>query len=98
VTLPVGAAVFVHCVADAFQSFGADDRERIAGHVVLDLAARVFLDIERRHKINVSLSNVLDTVYATSLGKGVRDADGSDYIYWNLGAPRTLSVRYAYRF
>jgi outer membrane cobalamin receptor len=96
--LPVGGVVFVHYVGDTFQSFGTDDREKIAGRAVVDLAARVFLDSERRHKINVSLSNVLDTAYATSLGKGVRDADGSDYIYWNLGTPRTLSARYMYRF
>jgi outer membrane cobalamin receptor len=97
-TLPVGGAVFAHYVGDTFQSFGSEDREKVARHAVLDVSARVFLDAERRHRISVSLSNVLDTVYATSLGKGVRDADGSDYTYWNLGTPRTLSVRYAYRF
>jgi outer membrane cobalamin receptor len=96
--LPVGASVFASYVGDAFRSFGADDREKISAHVVVDVAARVFLDGGRHHKINVSLSNVFDTTYATSLGKGVRDADGSDYTYWNLGTPRTLSARYTYRF
>ena len=66
--------------------------------MVLDLAARVFLDAERRHKVQASVSNALDSVYAASLGKAVRDVDGSDYTYWNLGMPRTLAVRYAYRF
>jgi len=96
--LPIGAAVFANYVGDTFQSFGSGDREKIAGHLVLDLAARVFLDTEHNHKINLALSNVFGTMYATSLGKGVRDADGSDYSYWNLGAPRTFSARYTYRF
>jgi hypothetical protein len=85
-------------VGDVFQSFGADDRERIPRHAVLDLSGRVFLDTDRRHRIDVGLSNVTGAVYATSLGKGVRDADGSEYTYWNLGTPRTLSLRYGYRF
>jgi vitamin B12 transporter len=97
-TWPIGGAVFVHYVGDVFQSFGAGDRERIPRHAVLDLSARVFLDADRRHRIDVGLSNVTGAVYATSLGKGVRDADGSEYTYWNLGTPRTLSLRYGYRF
>ena len=80
-TLPVGAAVYVNYVGDTYQTFGTDDREKVTGHFLLSLSARVFLDGERRHKINVGLSNVLGSVYATSYGKGVRDADGSDYTY-----------------
>ena len=58
----------------------------------------MFLDVERSHKISLALSNVFGAMYATSVGKGVRDADARDYTYWNLGAPRTLSARYTYRF
>jgi vitamin B12 transporter len=97
-TLPVGAAVYVNYVGDSYQSFGTDDREKVAGHFLLDVATRVFLDTDRRHKINLSLSNVLNATYATALGKGVRDSDGSDYTYWYLGAPRTLSAKYTYHF
>ena len=49
--LPCGAGIFASYVGDTFQSFGPDDRETIAGQLVLDLAARVFLDAERRHKV-----------------------------------------------
>jgi vitamin B12 transporter len=97
-TLPVGAAVYVNYVGDSYQSFGTDDREKITGHFLLDVAARVFLDKDRRHKFNLSLSNALNAKYATALGKGVRDADGSDYTYWYLGAPRTLSAKYTFHF
>lgn len=96
--LPLGATVIANYVGNVYQSFGAADREHVEGRAIFDVAARVFLDEERRHKINVSLSNVFDAVYASSLAKGVRDADGSSYTYWNLGTPRTLAARYSYRF
>jgi outer membrane cobalamin receptor len=96
--LPIGAAVFASYVGDMFQSFGDSDREKIAGHVVVDLTARGFLDRERRHRVQAGVSNVLGEAYATSYGKATSDADGTKYTYWNLGAPRTFSVGYRYQF
>jgi outer membrane cobalamin receptor len=96
--LPVGGTVTANYAGDVYQSFGDTDRETIGRRAIFDLAGRVFLDAQRHHTVNLRLSNLLDTAYATSLGKGVRDADGTDYTYWNLGTPRTLSARYSYRF
>jgi vitamin B12 transporter len=96
--LPMGAMVVANYVGDVYQSFGDTDRERYGGYVIVDLGGRVFLDEERHHKINLTLSNFLGTTYAASLGKGVSDADGSSYTYWNLGAPRALTARYTYKF
>lgn len=97
-TLPVGATLLANYVGNLYQTFGPTDREMIDAHAVFTVAARVFLDRDRRHKINASLSNILNTTYASSLGKGVSDVGGGSYTYWNLGAPRTLSVRYSYHF
>lgn len=97
-TLPVGGMVMANYVGDIYRSFGADDREKIDPHAIFDLAGRVFLDTGRRHTINLRLANVFNTVYATAFGKGVSDADGSSYTYWNLGLPRTFSARYIYKF
>jgi hypothetical protein len=54
--------------------------------------------LRRHHIISLRLENVFDRQHASSLGTGVRDSDGSDYVYWNLGVPRTLSGRYTYKF
>jgi len=97
-TIPVGAAVYLDYVGNFYQTFGPTDREEVSGHFLLDVSGRVFLDGERRHRVSLALTNVLGSVYAASYGKGVRDADGSDYTYWNLGQPRTLAFRYQYRF
>lgn len=96
--LPIGAMLVLSYVGDVYQSFGDTDREKIDRHFLLDVGARVLLGEERRHKISATLSNALGTVYASSLGKATPDSGASDYTYWNLGAPRTLSVRYQYKF
>ena len=52
-----------------------------------DASARYFIDPARRQKIDVTLQNLFDKTYATGLGTGTRDADGSFYTFWNLGCP-----------
>lgn len=96
--LPFGVTGTGTYVGTTYRTFGDTDREKVGEHLVIDLAGRVYLDAERRHTISLRLSNVFNAVYATSLGKGVTDADGRSYTYWNLGLPRTLQARYAYKF
>jgi vitamin B12 transporter len=93
----LGVTLALDYVGNVYQTVW-DGRERFGNYVVADLAARVFLDAERHHLITARLENAFDRRYAASLGTGQRDVDGSDYTYWNLGVPRTLEVRYSYRF
>ena len=65
---------------------------------LVDLAGRFFFDAAQHHILTLRLQNAFDRQYASSLGTGVRDVDGSEYVYWNLGVPRTLQVRYTYKF
>ena len=85
-------------VGTIFRTFGDTDRESYGNRAIFDLDGRVFLDGARRHVITVRVANVLGTTYASSLGKGTSDADGSAYTVWNLGLPRTFAARYSYRF
>ena len=98
VRCPVGLSATANYVGDTFRTFGDTDRESYGNRVIFDLGGRVFLDGARRHVIGLNLSNLLNTTYATSLGKSVSDADGPPSTVWNLGLPRTLAGRYSYRF
>jgi outer membrane cobalamin receptor len=96
--LPFGLTASVIYVGAEYQSGLWDGRERYGDYPLVDLAGRWYLDAHRRHIISVRLENAFDRLYATSLGTAVRDSDGSDYTYWNLGVPRTLEARYTYKF
>ena len=75
-----------------------DGTEGYGDYPVVDLAGRYYLDTDRHNIISARLENVFDRRYATALSSGIRDADGSNYTYWNLGVPRTFEVRYTYKF
>jgi len=96
--LPFGVTATVVYVGNEYQSGLWDGREQYGNYAVFDLAGRVFLDDDRRQIISVRLENVFGQQYASSLGTAERDSDGSNYTYWNLGAPRTFSARYTYKF
>lgn len=91
-----GATLSVNYVGKVFQSVW-DGREQYGNYAILDLAGRVFLDTHHRHAITARLQNAFDKQYAASIGSAERDSDGSNYTYWNLGVPRTFSIRYTYR-
>jgi outer membrane cobalamin receptor len=91
------SAIFVG--AEFATGLGVDGgRAEYGKYPVVDLAGRYFIDAHRHHIITLRLENVFDRQYATSLGTGVSDADGSTYTYSNLGVPRTLEARYTYKF
>jgi outer membrane cobalamin receptor len=75
-----------------------DGIEAYGNDTTVDLSGRVFLDPKRRNRIDLSLQNLFDRTYATSLGTATRDVDGSSYTYWNLGVPRNLRISYTYSF
>jgi outer membrane receptor for ferric coprogen and ferric-rhodotorulic acid len=67
-------------------------------YIVVDLAARAFLDLERHHRIDVNLQNVFDEDYTSQLSTGIPDAGVPAYVAQFRGLPRTLSVHYSYNF
>ena len=67
-------------------------------YAVADVTAAWYLDADRRHRIGLRLENALDEDYASSLGRGFLDADGSAYPYRNLGMPRTWHASYRFSF
>ncbi len=75
-----------------------DGRRVFGRYPLFDLEGRYFLDQKRQQTLSFRLENVFDRQYATSLGSGVSDADGSNYTYWNRGVPRTFEARYTYHF
>jgi outer membrane cobalamin receptor len=94
---PFGATLTVNHVGAVYASLW-DGRESYGGYTVVDVAGRLYLDAARRQVINLRVANLFDERYAAALGSTQRDSDGSDYTYQYRGLPRTLSLRYAYRF
>lgn len=94
---PIGATATVNHVGTVYASVGGR-RESYGDYTVVDIAGRYYFDAARRHTLNLRLENLFDKQYATSLGNALRDSDGSDYTYWNLGVPRTASLRYTFKF
>ncbi len=67
-------------------------------YTVIDLNARVFLDVVRHQRIDVHVSNLTNKVYDSGLDVGYSDATGDPYIQHDLGLPRTFSAYYTYTF
>lgn len=76
-------------------------------YVVVDIAAHVFIDSAKKHKLTARLENALDENYATGVGSsspilGATPADNLDstprFVFRNRGVPQTLHVTYSYAF
>jgi len=83
--------------ADASQSLGGV-RTEYGNYAVIDVRGRIFLDMDRHHRIDVNVKNLFDRDYATHLTRGFPDDGGPAYAAPFLGVPRTLYVRYTYAF
>jgi vitamin B12 transporter len=75
-----------------------DGSEAYGNDTIVNLAGRVFLDSQRHQRLDLSVQNLFNRTYATGLGNATRDADGTEYTYWNLGVPRNARIAYTYRF
>jgi len=98
IAVPFELGVSVANVGDVYDEVSRIGRIEHGGYTVVDLSAAYYLDAERRHRIGARLENAFDEDYATSLGRGIRDLDGSSYAFRNLGAPRTVNVSYSFRW
>jgi len=95
---PFDVAATLNFVGNIYRSNLVDGREDYGNYPVLDISGRVYLDPDKRNIVTLRLENVFDQTYASGLGNAFRDSDGSRYTYWNLGVPRTFSLRYTYKF
>ena len=85
-------------VGDVAQNVSTLGRNDYGDYTVAELGAAFYLDMEHRHRIGVRVENVFDEEYASGLGRGVRDADGSSYLFRYRGAPQSLHASYSYSF
>jgi vitamin B12 transporter len=95
---PWGATVTLNHFGTTYRTGLWDGTEPYGNVTVVDVSARYFIGPTRRQRIDLTLQNLFDKTYATGLGTGTRDADGSNYTFWNLGVPRTLRISYTYGF
>jgi vitamin B12 transporter len=86
-------------VGDLYDSVpGGIGRIEHGGYTVVDLGGAYYFGAARQHRVGARLENALDEEYASSLGRGFVDLDGSSYAYENLGTPQTVHVSYEHRF
>lgn len=72
-----------------------NDREQRDRYTVADLTGFMHLDAAGKHRISARVENITDKTYATSVGRGTRD-NGDNYLYDNIGVPRTFHLSYRY--
>jgi outer membrane cobalamin receptor len=95
---PWGANLTVNYFGKTYATGLWDGTEAYGNDTIVNLSGRVFLDSQRRQRLDLSLQNLFNRTYATGLGTATRDVDGSNYTYWNLGVPRNLRIAYTYKF
>jgi vitamin B12 transporter len=95
---PFGFTASLNYVGSIYANAAGQSHVQYGRYVVVNAAARLFLDQERHHRVDVGLNNVFNKRYATGLTQGVSDATGDPYVVPDLGQPRTFIVRYSYRF
>ena len=95
--MPFGLFASLNYVGTTFENVGGV-RTEYGNYVVVDLGARVYLDMARHHRVSLNLFNVFDEQYATRLTRGFPDNGDPPYPVETLGLPRTLAVRYSYSF
>lgn len=75
-----------------------DQRINYGNYTFVDLTAELSIDTKKQHQVSLTLENVTNTDYATSIKNAKRDADDSAYIYENRGTPFTAHLNYSYSF
>jgi outer membrane cobalamin receptor len=98
VDVPFGASASLLWVGDVHQTVSGFGRVNYGDYVVVDLAAHLFIDNARKHRVTARLENALDEDYATRVNSALIDLSTQRFFYHFLGVPRTLHVSYAYNF
>jgi vitamin B12 transporter len=58
----------------------------------------VFVDRNRRHRVNLRLENLFDEEYTTRHARGFPDSSPTPYLVHNLGMPRTFHLSYSFSY
>lgn len=96
---PFGASATVLWTGDVYQQVTAFGRQNYGDYAVVDLAAHVYIDGDRRkHRLTARLENALDEDYATRVNSALVDLSTQRFLYRFRGVPRTLHMSYAYSF
>ncbi|MBU1376979.1 MAG: TonB-dependent receptor [Alphaproteobacteria bacterium] len=95
---PFGASASLLWVGDVSQTVSGFGRVNYGDYVVADVAAYVFIDKARKHRVTARLENAFDEDYATRVNSAAIDLSTQRFFYRFRGVPRTLHVSYAYNF
>lgn len=96
---PFGASASFLWTGDIHQQVTGFGRVNYGDYAVVDLAAYVYVDADRRHRLTARLENALDEDYATRVNSALIDLSTTQrFLYGFRGVPRTLHVSYAYSF
>jgi vitamin B12 transporter len=96
--LPFGAMLTVNRVGDMFDTVSGFGSVPSGDYTVVDLSGRVFVDRDRRHRINLRLENLFDEEYTTRHARGFPDFSATPFLVHNLGVPRTFHVSYSFSY
>ncbi len=72
--------------------------QRYGDYYVANFGARYFFDEAQNHKLNLRLENVFDEDYAIRVRSTALETTGEQYLYRQLGAPRTAYLTYSFSF
>jgi vitamin B12 transporter len=98
VSLPVGAMLTVNRVGDIFDRVSGFGNVPSGDYTIVDLSGRVFVDRNRRHRINLRLENLFDEEYATGHARGFADFSSTPFLVHVLGVPRTFHLSYSFSY
>lgn len=75
-----------------------DQRINYGNYTFVDISAECSLDEQQQHWLALTLENVTNTDYASSIATAKKDADDTSYVYENRGTPFTAHLSYSYNF
>ena len=88
----------VNRVGDMFDTVSGFGNVPSGDYIVADLSGRIFVDRNRRHRVNLRLENLFDEVYATRHGRGFGDFSTTPFLVHALGVPRTFHMSYSFSY
>ena len=98
VSVPFGAMLTVNRVGTMFDTVSGFGNVPSGDYTIVDLSGRVFVDRNRRHRVNLRLENLFDEEYATRHARGFPDFSSTPYLVHNLGVPRTFHLSYSFSY
>jgi vitamin B12 transporter len=96
---PFGLLVQAEFVGHVYDNVAGETHVPYGDYIVFNVSGRYFFDPERHHRLDLTVKNLFDTRYTTSLlTQGISDTTGAAYVVPSLGQPRMFLLRYTYAF